>query len=275
MEFGDPARPRPLTGQTGKVHAVAFSPDGGTLAAGSADRTVRLWNVADPARPPLGEPLTGPTTWVNTVAFSPDGRRIAFGSSDNGLRVVDLPSRRLVALLPHPGPVTAATFLDDATLVSGEADGVARVWPVPGPGVGGFADSVFALDWSADGRVLAVGPGSADGTVSLWRVDGTSATPLGPPIPNPAGEPAFSGSATLTPDGATLAVGRTDGSVRIWDVSTSGAAGRGRATARRVDRPGRAAHHELGRCTLAVSSDDGTVRLWDIRQPAPRARSAR
>ena len=269
--FGDPARPQPLTGQTGKVHAVAFSPDGGTLAAGSADRTVRLWNVAYPARPPLGEPLTGPTTWVNTVAFSPDGRRLAFGSSDNGLRVVDLPSRRLVALLPHPGPVTAATFLDDATLVSGEADGVARVWPVPGPGMGGFADSVFALDWSADGRVLAVGPGSADGTVSLWRVDGTSATPLGPPIPNPAGEPAFSGSATLTPDGATLAVGRTDGSVRIWDVSTPE-----RPVAVEPPLTGSTGLVEQlttspDGATLAVSSDDGTVRLWDLRQPtAPR-----
>jgi WD40 repeat protein len=267
----DPASPQALTGPAGKVHAVAFSPDGGTLAAGSADTTVRLWNVADPAHPPLGEPLTGPTAWVNTVAFSPDGRRLAFGSSDNGLRVVDLPSRRLVALLPHPGPVTSAAFLDDATLASGEADGVARVWPVPGPGLGGFADSVFALDWSADGRVLAVGPGSKDGTVSLWRVDGKSATPLGTPISNPVGEAAFSGSAALTPDGRTLAVGRTDGSVRVWDVSDpqrpvavepplSGSTGLVEQLTTSPDG-----------ATLAVSSDDGTVRLWDLREPtAPR-----
>lgn len=263
----EPATPQPLTGPTGAVHAVAFSPDGGTLAAGSADRTVHLWDVADPARPQRGEPLTGPTTWVNTVAFSPDGRRLAFGSSDNGLRVVDLASRRLVAQLPHPGPVTSATFLDDATLASGEADGVARVWPVPGPGIGGFADSVFALDWSADGRVLAVGPGSKDGTVSLWRVDGTSAAPLGPPIPNPAGEPAFSGSAALTPDGRTVAVGRTDGSVRVWDVSAPE-----RPVAVEPPLTGSTGLVEQlttspDGATLAVSSDDGTVRLWDLREP--------
>ncbi len=57
----DPTHPtplgQPLTGHTNWAGAVAFSPDGHTLASGSDDRTMRLWNVTDPTHPtPLGQP---------------------------------------------------------------------------------------------------------------------------------------------------------------------------------------------------------------------------
>ena len=53
----DPAHPfrvgTPLTGPTSYVWAVAFSPDGTTLAAGVTDGNVWMWNLADPAHPAL------------------------------------------------------------------------------------------------------------------------------------------------------------------------------------------------------------------------------
>ena len=72
-----------LTGPASIVYSVAFSPDGQTLAAGSDDDKVWLWNMTDPAHPTrLGQPLTGPRGGVNSVAFSPDGTILAAGSDD-------------------------------------------------------------------------------------------------------------------------------------------------------------------------------------------------
>src|SRR5208337_1785798 len=53
----------------------ATSPDGKTLASGSQDKTIRLWDVA--SRQPLAEPLTGHRDSVMSVAFSPDGKTLA------------------------------------------------------------------------------------------------------------------------------------------------------------------------------------------------------
>src|SRR5207245_6446662 len=78
-----------LTGHTGNVHRVAFSPDGHTLASGSADNTVRLWDLIDPGHPAPLATLTGHSAAVQGLAFSPDGHTLASGSEDNAVRLWD------------------------------------------------------------------------------------------------------------------------------------------------------------------------------------------
>ena len=80
---GSPVLIRP----TGTVTSVAFSPDGTTLAAGSTDGTVRLWDMATHRQITT---LTGPTGAVNSVAFSPDGKTLATGSADHTVRLWDV-----------------------------------------------------------------------------------------------------------------------------------------------------------------------------------------
>ncbi|HJY00139.1 MAG TPA: hypothetical protein VJ351_04915, partial [Streptosporangiaceae bacterium] len=78
-----------LTGPTSYVWAVAFSPDGTTLAAGITDGNVWMWNLADPAHPVLIATLTGPQGHVFSVAFSPSGRTLAAASSDGTVHLWD------------------------------------------------------------------------------------------------------------------------------------------------------------------------------------------
>jgi WD40 repeat protein len=77
-----------LGGRGGWVTALAFSPDGKTLASAGYSGTVRLWDVA--TRRQIGNPIqTGPYP-VYSVAFSPDGKTLASGSFDETVRLWDV-----------------------------------------------------------------------------------------------------------------------------------------------------------------------------------------
>ena len=166
----------PLAAGAGSVNSVAFSPGGHTLASGSANGTIRLWDVADPAHPrPLGRPLTvGGAAAVDSVAFSPDGHTLASGSNDGTIRLWD------VADPAHPRPLGQ---------------------PLTGGKGHGAVDSVA---FSPDGHTLA--SGSTDGTVRLWDV-ADPAHPRRSASPSPA--PAAVDSVAFSPDGHTLAAAAT------------------------------------------------------------------
>jgi WD40 repeat protein len=73
------------------AYVATFSPDGGTIASGSEDGSIQLWDVSDQSA--LGAPLTGHTAAINSLDFNPDGTKLLSGSGDHTLRLWPAPTR--------------------------------------------------------------------------------------------------------------------------------------------------------------------------------------
>jgi WD40 repeat protein len=276
----------PITAGTGSVHSVAFGPGGRMLASVDADGAIRLWDIANPARPrPLGPPiLTGGSSALNSVAFSPDGRTLASGSLDGTVRLWDIAnpahSRLLSQILTgsssasntfYPAIDSVAFSPNGRMLASGSLDGTVALWNVADPahvrplGRSGAAGRFGAVSVAFSSGRHALAGGSLDGTIHLWDV-------ANPARPHPPGRLLTSGTAAIraiafSRDGRTLAGGGNDGTLHLWDVANP-------ARPRPLGQPltsGTAAIKSVafspsGR-TLASGSSDGTVRRWDVADP--------
>lgn len=73
-----------LEGHTEAVLSVAFSPDGKSLASGSGDTTVRIWDLT--TETPV-HTCEGHKHWVLFVSFSPDCKKIASGGMDHNILI--------------------------------------------------------------------------------------------------------------------------------------------------------------------------------------------
>jgi WD40 repeat protein len=248
-------------GHTVPVEAVAFSPDGKTLAA--AGGQLKLWDAVTGKE----RPQKAPGSWVNAIAYSPDGKVLVIGDYAQTIRVWD-PARgkEVRRFTGEPGVVEFLAFLpggktvasmsrarrfDRPNMVMMRRERSVRLWDVgSGKEVGHIGDEMMdRAALSADGRVMAFGMNNLAVYDTASREERQRIMVRG-----------HLASLALSPDGRKLAGSRLDRTLRLWEVNSGQEIRRFAglkefAYAIAISPDGR---------VLAAGEVDGGVCVWDL-----------
>jgi WD40 repeat protein len=185
------------------------SADGKKLFTGSADKILRVWDLA---KLTIERQYAGHTGPVSAVAVSANGQLLASGSDDGSIRFWSQATGKETDILQgHPGTVTALALNPAGTqLLSTGADGRVKLWQLPlaAPKALAHPDQVACLALSGDGNKIVTG--GTDKIVRLWD------------IAKAAKERDFPGatlpitSVALGADGKLLAAGSADKTLHLW-----------------------------------------------------------
>lgn len=239
-----------LTGHSGQIRAVAISPNGELIASGSADKTVKIWDLATGN---LLHSLSGHANWVRGVAFSMDGKTLVSCSADKTIKIWNAIAGNLIqTLVGHANGVSAVTISPDGkTIISGSDDGTVKLWELKTGNLlytlTGHSGYVLSVAISPDGRTVACGCGEI---IRVWDLRGDDL------IGDLTGHSGWVRSIAFSPDGHTIASGSEDSTIKLWqhgkllrtlDNQSS------RVTAVAINPDGK---------TLINSSGDKTLKIW-------------
>jgi WD40 repeat protein len=195
-----------LSGITGPVRAVAFAPDGKSLAVGS-ERDILLWSL--PSGAILGR-LTGHTGKVWSLAFDSTGSRLVSGGADGTARLWDVAHRQQLRQFEAGGMVRSVALSDNRVVTAGMKQPI-RLWDA-GDGrllkaLDADAVGVLFMSLSRDGRFMA--SSGMDLRVKVWSL------PSGELMGTVRGHQGLPSAVVFSPGAAILASAGADRTIRL------------------------------------------------------------
>jgi small GTP-binding protein len=243
---------RTLEGHQGSVNSVAFDPQGGTLASGGDDDTVKLWEARS------GKLLNHELHHIGvySVTFDPQDGTLASGSYDHTVKLWEARSGKLHRTLKrHQGSVTSVAFNpQDGTLASSSQDNTVNLWKARSGKLlrtlEAHQDMVYSVAFDPQGATLA--SGSVDTTVKLWEARS------GKLLRTLEGHTSIVSSVAFDQQDGTLASGSYDHTVKLWEARS----GKLRRTLEGHTKRVEIVTFSPDGRMLASKSYDNTIRLW-------------
>jgi WD40 repeat protein len=245
-----------LSGHTDLVSSLALSPCGKRLFSGSADTTIKVWDL-ESGKETLT--LSGHTDLVHRLALSPGGKRLVSGSRDKTIKVWDLNNRARFSCTRKNAGFSAASqqTYRCCIIAHGYLEAVKETLTLRG-----HTSEVNCLVLSPCGKRLFSGGGMAfmdgkwvhDGTIKVWDLE------AGQDTGTLRGHTHAVYSLVLSPCSKRLFSGSWDNTIKVWDLET----GKETLTLR---------GHTEGVLSLALSpcgkqlwsgSMDNTIKVWDL-----------
>ncbi|MEO0351777.1 MAG: AAA-like domain-containing protein [Cyanobacteria bacterium P01_A01_bin.15] len=238
--------PQTLHGYQGPVTNLALNQQ--TIAAGSWDKTIRLWDWQGD----LQSALEGHTDRIWQVAFHPNGQTLASASWDKTVKLWRSEGNLLQTFKGHQDRVWGVAFSPDGEeIASASWDKTIKLWHPNGEllrTLRGHQDRVYGITYSPDGQYLV--SGGWDHTVRLWNRRGEMIKSL-------HGHRAPIWGIAVSPDSQLIASASADHTIKIWSMTgrliTTLQGHRARVNSVAFSPDGQ---------LLASSSYDRTVRIW-------------